>query len=179
MPRHIHVRATPGNGEEHVPQPGELRETVIKTRRAVGPGGEIVYGADVETTRMSVDEENPEVVTESHTGGSQAACGCLIQGELKPRFHKDGTMVCANHYYFCAVCGRELLPLHLVILEKRVYCREHGEEAIDEVLHLERRNPGTFEKSLIVHVNVQKRKLRSERWRNAFSWLLGPRELGP
>jgi len=176
VPRHIHVRAA---GEDPERQEGEFKETHIKTRRVVRQGGEVVYGADVETTSISTDEENSQLVSESHTRGVEAACGCLISGELKPRFHRDGTMVCTNHYYFCAVCGRELLPLDFVILERRVYCKEHGEEAIDEILHLERRNPGTFEKSLIAHLNVQKRKLRNERWKNAFRWLFGRRELEP
>lgn len=178
MPRHIHVRAAGDNPADAnaQEQQGEFRETHVKTRRVIRQGGEVVYGADVETTSMPSEDQ---LITESHTGGLQAACGCLISGELKPRFHRDGTMVCANHYYFCAACGSELLPLEMVVLERRVYCKMHGEEAIDEIVYLERRAPGTFEKSLVAHLNVQKRRLRSERWKNAFRWLFGRRELGP
>jgi len=154
-----------------------LEETVIRTRRAVRAGHDVVYAAEVETTRFSLDPENPEFVTESHSGGAQAACGCLIEGGLKPRFFRDGiTMVCQNHYYFCAVCGLELLPLELVFVEKRVYCKKHGEEAIDEILWVERRQPGSFEKATVAHLGIQKRQLRGERWRRAFNRLLGREE---
>lgn len=153
---------------------GEFRETHIKTRRAVRTRGEVVYGADIETTRMAGDGQ---FVTESHTGGAEAACGCLIEGNLKPRFHRNGTMVCQNHYYFCGVCSQELLALDLVVIERRVYCKACGEKAIDELLWVEYRHPGSFEKAFIAHLKVQKVELRNQRWKRAFNRIFRRREL--
>ena len=150
----------------------EYAERRIKTRRAVAAGREFVYGADVETIRISTDPQNPETVTEEHHGSAQAACGCLIMEDARPRFHRDGTLVCQNHYYFCQVCTKELLPLDLVIVEKRVYCKKHGEETIDEILWTEQRNPGTFDRALVAHLKVQKTELRNRRWSQGWNRFL-------
>lgn len=154
-------------------EPSEFSETHIKTRRAVQGGREVIYGADVETTQMLTDGDSPGMVTESHSGGAQAACGCLLDDTLKPRFHRDGTMVCQNHYYFCGICGLELLPPNLVLVDKRVYCKGCGERVIDEVLVTEADHPGTFDKALIAHLSVQKGALRRERWKRSWDRLLG------
>jgi len=68
-------RAVPGRFGGPGRQDSELRETRIKTRRVVRAGGDVVYGADVETNRILSDEESSKLTTESHTGVAQAACG--------------------------------------------------------------------------------------------------------
>jgi DNA-directed RNA polymerase subunit RPC12/RpoP len=176
MPRHVYGRARgaalDGAQEPQAPQE-DFSETHIKTRRAVQGDGEVIYGADIERTRMVTGEDSPGMVTESHSGVAQAACGCLIEGAAKPRFHRDGTMVCQNHYYFCGICGLELLPPNLVLVDKRVYCKGCGERVIDEVLATENCHPGTFDKALIAHLSVQKGALRRERWKRSWDRLLG------
>ena len=167
----------PRGFDEEAGEPREFKEIHVKTRRVVRAGREVVYGADIETTKMSSDPENPELVTEFHAGGLEAACGCLIEGNLKPRFHRDGTMVCQNHYYFCGVCSQELLPLDLVVVERRVYCKACGEKSIDELLWVEYRHPGSFEKAFIAHLKVQKVELRNKRWKRFLGRIFGRRQL--
>jgi DNA-directed RNA polymerase subunit RPC12/RpoP len=161
------------------PRGQDFRERHVKTRKAVGPRGEVVYGADVETRGIVLDGENAEFVTEQHAGGAQAACGCLIEGALKPRFHRDGTMVCIQHYYFCAICSNELVPVEAVIVDKRVYCGGCGERAIDEILLTEFRHPGSFDRNLLAHLKLMKRALRSERRRIFWGRLFGSNQLVP
>ena len=180
MPRHVYGRARgtaiDGALEPHAPQ-DEFSETHIKTRRAVQGGREVIYGADVETTQILTEGNSPGVVPESHSGAAQAVCGCLIEGAAKPRFHRDGTLVCQNHYYFCGICGLELLPLALVLVDKRVYCRGCGERVIREVLATEVDHPGTFDKALIAHLSVEKNALQWERWRRNWNRLFHRKSL--
>lgn len=170
MPREEGITPRAGPDREFL---GELSETRIQTRRAVRARGDIVYGTDVETSRMRATDGDPELLTESHSGAVQAECGCLIEGNLKPRFHRDGTMVCQGHYYFCGICNEELLPLELVVVEKRVYCRLCGEKAVDEILHAEASNPGFIDAVVVAHLSVLKKQLRKGRWKRALNRFLG------
>lgn len=153
--------------------PNDFSERKIKTRRAVSPNGDVIYGAEIESSRLEDDDGHPSWVTETHEGGAQAACGCLIAGDLKPRFHRDGTMVCTAHWFFCSACGRELLPLDVVVIEKRVYCRACGESALDDLLETERRSPGSFDRALVAHLRLQKRTLWGMRWKTNLGRLFG------
>ena len=155
----------------------QFQETHVKTRRAVSGQRNVVYGADVERTRLEWNDESPDWVTESDSAAAEAACGCLIAGDVKPRFHRSGVMVCSSHYYFCSVCSAELLPLAVAVVDKRVYCGSCGEKAINEMLWTEYRHPGSVDRTLLAHLRMQKRELRSRRWRAAWNRMFGRREL--
>lgn len=86
-------------------------------------------------------------------------------------------MVCAAHFYYCNVCGLELLPLALVVVETKIYCRRCGEKTIDEMLLIEFRTPGSFDRSLLAHLRMQKKTLRGMRWTAAWSRLFGWKDL--
>lgn len=160
-----------------MPPRDEFRETHVRTRRATDGGRDVIYGADFERRRFAGDDENPDWVTEEHNARVQAACGCLIGDDVRPRFHRDGALVCTAHYAWCSVCSRELLPLELVVVEKKVFCRSCGERFIDRCLWLEFRKPGSLDKLLLENLKLQKQQLRSERWKAKWNRLLGRRDL--
>lgn len=151
----------------------EFTERHVRTRRATGVNGDVIYGADFERRRFEGDPENPDWATEEHTTRAQAACGCLIGDDAKPRFHRNGVMVCATHYFFCSACSQELLPLDLLVVEKRAFCRGCGEKFIDRLLWSEFRRPGSIETVQLENLKLQKQELRSQRWSTAWNRLFG------
>ncbi|MBI4450283.1 hypothetical protein HY634_04440 [Candidatus Uhrbacteria bacterium] len=134
-----------------------------------------MYSTDVERTRLAGDDVDPDWVTEADASRAEAACGCVIGDDVKPRFHRDGTLVCSQHYYYCGTCGLELLPLELVVVDKRVFCRGCGERFIDRLIWSEFRNPGSVERVQLESLKLQKQELRSRRWNAAWNRLLGRR----
>ena len=159
-----------------MPPHDEYKERHVKTKRAVSPRGDVVYASDVERSWEEGDADATTWVTESHNGGAQAACGCVIGGDVKPRFHADGTLVCTAHYLWCGACGAELLPTAAAVVEKKVYCRQCGERAIDVILETERRQPGSFDRALLAHLRLQRHTLRMMRWKAGWDRLFGRRQ---